>query len=64
MTQIDEIQKQIQAGMLRLDLDNVHVRPEGGEDWLELEYPCWMSCEGEKLLFHFRPGHRDALTDL
>lgn len=25
MSQIDEIQKQIQAGTLRLDLDNVHV---------------------------------------
>lgn len=63
MTQIEEIQKQIQAGTLRLDLDQVHVRPDTGGEWLAIEYPCWMTCADGDLHFHFRPGLREALTD-
>ena len=63
MAQSDEIRKQIQAGSFRLDLDMVHVRPESGGEWMVIEYPCWMTSEEGNMQVHFRPGHRDALTD-
>lgn len=63
MAQTDEIRNQIQTGTLRLDLDMVHMRPETGGEWMEIKYPCSMTCEDGSFRFHFRPGHRDALTD-
>lgn len=61
MTQIEEIRKQIQARILRLDLDHVHVRSQTS-DWLVFNYPSWISVENGRLVFHFRPINRNAIT--